>query len=92
MAARWSVRGYEGSNQPQPDRIQEYDGFDAKQASGIPPEPLKHMMAMTERSTSRTTCEFAEVVDLDHTIVVDNGLPTEYRKFLTVAASERRGK
>lgn len=86
---RWSVRGWESSNQPQPDRIQEYDGFDGTDEDGVPGAAIRHMRAMVEKDRFRATCRFSEVVDLDRTIVVDHGEPTEYRRFMTVRAKER---
>lgn len=84
MNSRWVVKGYEGSCQPQPDRIQTYDGGSVPPAAAV-----SHMCAMVEKDKSRTTCLFSEIQDKDWTIVVDQGLPTEYRTFGTVRAKER---
>lgn len=75
-----------------PDRLQEYDGFDASDDDGVPQVVLKHMRAMVEKDAMLKTCQFSEVVDMDKIIEIPGdeklGIPDE-KKFKTVRAAER---
>ena len=58
MALRFQVRGWEGSCQPAPDRVQGYEHKD---------KAVTHMGAMIAEG-----CVFADVVDTDKTVWIEN--------------------
>lgn len=78
---RWQVRGYQSSNQPQPDFIQDYDG------GTKPPHAAEaHMYALLDKN--KANCVFCEIVDVDTTLNIQ-GIDGNEQKFKTVRCVER---